>query len=239
MTPVIYKLHPTQIEFPSATAALADPNGLLALGGDLSPERLINAYRNGIFPWYSDTDPLLWWSPDPRGILELDDYIINRSFAKFLKKNPYTCSINRAFKDVITLCSQVPRGDQGTWITSEMVNAYIRLHQLGYAHSIEVWDGKSLVGGLYGIMVGGCFCGESMFHLKSNASKVAYRALVYWMKKHQADFIDCQLQNEFLQTMGVSEISRELYLQKLAIARQAKTPIYMWEPQPVDFNEYL
>ena len=231
MTSMIYQLHPTDIGFPDTSLALVDPNGLLAVGGDLSAKRLLNAYHNGIFPWYSDGEPLMWWSPNPRGILRFEDFHINRSFAKFLRKMPFTLSVNKAFEDVITLCSTVSRHDDGTWITGEMINAYIQLHQMGHAHSFEVWQDNTLVGGLYGVMVGGCFCGESMFHLSPNASKVAYWALVQWMQQHQAHFIDCQMQNDFLQTLGVSEISRELYLEKLLKAQQFVVPQGMFEPQ--------
>jgi leucyl/phenylalanyl-tRNA--protein transferase len=231
MSSVIYQLYPGEIAFPEVSEALKDPNGLLAVGGDLSPRRLLNAYKKGIFPWYSADEPLMWWSPDPRGVLFFDDFIVNRSLTKFLKKMPFTLSVNRAFKDVISLCANVPRNDNGTWITTEMINAYIDLHQRGYAHSVEVWQDKTLVGGLYGIMINGCFCGESMFHLKANASKVAYWGLVQWMQQHNAHFIDCQMQNDFLQTLGVSEISRELYLHKLENAQQFVIPKSMWNAQ--------
>lgn len=231
MSSIIYQLHPTDIGFPDVAGALDDPNGLLAVAGDLSPARLLRAYQSGIFPWYSDGEPLMWWSPNPRGVLFFDDFYINRSLTKFLKKMPFTLSVNTAFEDVITLCRNVSRSDDGTWITGEMLNAYIQLHQFGYAHSVEVWQDKTLVGGLYGVMIGGCFCGESMFHLAPNASKVAYWGLVNWMKQHQAHFIDCQMQNDFLQTLGVSEISRELYLEKLTEAQQFEIPESMWQPQ--------
>lgn len=236
MSSIIYQLHSDHIDFPPVIGALNDPNGLLAVGGDLSAPRLLSAYRHGIFPWYSDNDPLMWWSPDPRGILELTDFYINRSFAKCLKKMPFTLSVNKAFEHVISLCSSIPRNDNGTWITGEMINAYIQLHHLGYAHSVEVWQGKTLVGGLYGVMCSGCFCGESMFHLTGNASKVAYWALVNWLKQHQAHFIDCQMQNDFLRTLGVSEIPRELYLEKLADAQRYVIPEQMWQPQNIFYQ---
>jgi leucyl/phenylalanyl-tRNA--protein transferase len=233
MKPLIYQLNPFDHSFPPASKAIKDPNGLLAFGGDLSVQRLLNAYHNGIFPWYSDGEPLMWWSPDPRGILRFDDLYINRSFAKFLKKNPYTLSVNKAFESVISYCSSVPRGGDGTWITPEMTQAYIQLHQQGHAHSIEVWDDNELVGGLYGVLVGSCFCGESMFHLKSNASRVAYWGLVNWLKEHGGQFIDCQMQNDFLATLGVCEIPRELYLKQLTQAKQILLPKSMWIPQMI------
>jgi leucyl/phenylalanyl-tRNA--protein transferase len=235
MVPVIYQLSPYDNTFPPIAAAATDPDGLLAIGGDLSPVRLIEAYQSGIFPWYSDGDPLLWWSPQTRGVLFFEDFHINRSFAKFLRKSPYRMTVNKAFEDVISHCSTVPRGrgGDGTWITGEMIFAYIQLHQLGHAHSIEVWQDDVLVGGLYGVIVGGCFCGESMFHLKPNASKVAYWGLVNWLKRHGGHFIDCQMQNDFLQTLGVSEMPRELYLKLLTAAQRVELPTDMWMTQPI------
>lgn len=235
MWPKICFLSPFDDDFPPVTDAAEDPDGLLAVGGDLSPHRLVKAYQQGIFPWYSENEPILWWSPKHRGVLMFDDFYINRSFSKFLKKNPYRVTVNQAFSDVICHCSTAPRkgvGD-GTWITGEMINAYIQLHQLGFAHSVEVWLAGDLVGGLYGVMVGGCFCGESMFHLKSNASRVAYWALVNWLRQNNAKFIDCQMQNDFLKTLGVSEIPRELYLKKLNAAKTSVLPKDMWRPQTI------
>lgn len=230
-------LPPYNVPFPPPSQAQTEPNGLLAMGGDLSPQRLLNAYKSGIFPWYSKDDPILWWSPDPRGILYLDQLRINRTLSKVIKRKPYTLSVNRSFDKVIQFCSKVPRKEgQGTWITEDIIQAYTQLHQLGHAHSIEVWQDDELVGGIYGIMVGGCFCAESMFHTQPNASKIAYWALVNWMKQHQAHFIDCQMQNNFLVTLGVCEIPRDLYLEMLAKAQSYQIPENMWQKQAIDFD---
>ena len=237
MKPVLYQLHPDILVFPDPSHALDDPDGLLAIGGDLSPNRLIQAYRQGIFPWFSEFDPLMWWSPAERGVLEFDDFYINRTFRKFLAKHPYRITVNQAFTDVISHCAQVPRNDQGTWITGEMVEAYIQLHELGHAHSFEVWHGQQLVGGLYGVLVGACFCGESMFHLKPNTSRLAYWSLVQWLRAHGGHFIDCQMQNDFLATLGVSEWPRELYLRQLALAAKVDLPQHMWQPQTLPYEQ--
>lgn len=236
MKPFIYQLSPDSHAFPPAQLALDDPDGLLAVGGDLSPNRLLEAYKNGIFPWFGEDEPIMWWSPQKRGILALDKLYINRSFRKFLAKNPFQTSVNKAFEEVIVNCANVVRPNEaGTWITDDMINAYINLHHLGYAHSIEVWSDNELVGGLYGVVVGNCFCGESMFHLKSYASKVAYWALVNLLKSHGGEFIDCQMQNDFLKTLGVSEISRELYLKKLAVSLSRSLSNHCWQPRILAF----
>ena len=208
----LYQLSDTSLAFPSVENALSDPNGLLALGGDLTPQRLIAAYSQGIFPWYSDNDPLLWWSPDPRAIIKLTDLNINRTLAKFLKKSPFTVTLNKNFNQVIEYCSDAPFRQDGTWIFPEMLQAYKNLHQLGYAHSIEVWQQNTLVGGLYGVAINGFFSGESMFYLKSNASKVALVYLADHLKKANISFIDCQLLNPFLQSMGCSEVKRQNFV---------------------------
>ncbi len=167
-----------------------------------------------------------------RGVLFFDDFIVNRSFRKFLNKSRYRVSVNTAFAQVIQHCAEVPRaGQDGTWITDEMIAAYQALHQQGHAHSIEVWDEQSLVGGLYGVAVGNLFCGESMFHLAPYCSKLAYHTLVNLLKNHGGDFIDCQMQNDFLITLGVSEISRELYLEKLASALNRNFHPQTWRPR--------
>ena len=232
-------ISPLDQDFPPVEHASTDPDGLLAIGGDLSPTRLMSAYRQGIFPWFNEGEPILWWSPSIRGVLEFEDFRINRTFAKFLKKNPYRITINNAFSQVILHCQQVKRNGYeqagATWITNDMVSAYEQLHSLGNAHSIEVWEEEQLVGGLYGVLAGSVFCGESMFHLKSNASRVAYACLVKWLKQHGGAFIDCQMQNDFLKTLGVRELSRDLYLQKLKLARQIELPKTIWQPQTIDY----
>lgn len=200
------------IDFPNPEYALTEPNGLLAVGGDLSVERLSHAYRQGIFPWYSDQEPIMWWSPDPRAILPTADIKINRTLRKFLNKNPYQVSVNKAFTDVIELCADAPFRQEETWIVDEMKNAYCQLHHQGLAHSIEVWQDEQLVGGLYGVAINGYFSGESMFYKKDNASKVALVYLANMLKAQGISFIDCQMLNSFLENMGAIEISREKFI---------------------------
>ncbi|GAB3015858.1 leucyl/phenylalanyl-tRNA--protein transferase [Bowmanella dokdonensis] len=209
-----YKLS-DELIFPSPQLALTDPNGLLAFGGDLSVPRLLLAYRNGIFPWFSEGEPILWWSPDPRGILELHDFVCSRSLARLARSGRYRVSLNHSFDEVIQACATIPRGSQGTWITARMIQAYQTFHRSGHAHSVEVWDNDMLVGGLYGVSVGSVFCGESMFHRQSNTSKLALYFLVEHLKKHGFTFIDCQLQNPHLRSLGAREIPRKAFLQRL------------------------
>ncbi len=185
----------------------------LAIGGDLSPERLIFAYSLGIFPWYSEDEPILWWSPDPRMILFPDELKISRSLKKVLKNKGFEVRFNTAFEDVIKNCATVKRkGQDGTWLTPEMIEAYIRLHKLGFAHSVETYlDGK-LVGGLYGVAIGGVFFGESMFHKVSDASKVAFVHLVKRLKEKGFDIIDCQQSTPHMARFGAREIPRKEFL---------------------------
>ena len=197
----------------------ADPSGLLAVGGDLSKERLLEAYRLGIFPWYSDDQPILWWSPDPRLVLDLKDFTISRSLRKTLKKAIFQVTFDHAFEQVIQACAVVPRAAQnGTWITEEMRAAYINLHGLGYAHSVESWLGGELVGGLYGVSLGKAFFGESMFHLKTDASKVALATLVEKLKSWDFHFIDSQMTTEHMIRLGARELPRRIFLKRLQLA---------------------
>ena len=223
MTSFIYQLDPYSMEFPSPNLALDDPNGLLAVGGDLSPARLLSAYRNGIFPWFNEDEPPYWWSPSPRAVLFLNELHISKSFAKFLRKQSLTVSINNCFSEVIENCA-VLRQQEGTWITDEMMEAYTQLHHMGHAHSIEVWQDDELVGGLYGVLVGGCFCGESMFHKVTNASKLALVGLVNWLQHYGGTLIDCQIPNDHLLSLGVSTITREDYLEQLRCASLVRLP---------------
>lgn len=197
----------------------ADPSGLLAVGGDLSKERLLEAYRLGIFPWYSDDQPILWWSPDPRLVLDLKDFGISRSLRKTLKKGVFQVTFDHAFEQVIQACAVVPRAAQnGTWITEEMQEAYINLHGLGYAHSVESWFGGKLAGGLYGVSLGKAFFGESMFHLKTDASKVALATLVEKLKSWDFHFIDSQMTTEHMVRLGAKELPRRIFLKRLQSA---------------------
>ena len=201
--------------FPPPDRALTEPDGLLAAGGSLSPRRLLRAYRLGIFPWYSPGQPILWWSPDPRLVLFPESVNLSRSLRKTLRKGLFTVTADTAFAAVIAACA-APRGeDPGTWITPEMNRAYIRLHQLGHAHSIETWHEDKLVGGLYGVAVGRVFYGESMFSTVSDASKVALAALAAQLWRWQFTLIDCQVHTEHLTRMGAVEIPRATFLQLL------------------------
>ncbi|MFZ2196947.1 MAG: leucyl/phenylalanyl-tRNA--protein transferase [Thermodesulfovibrionales bacterium] len=196
--------------------AFADEDGLLALGGDLSRDRILLAYSMGIFPWYSDGSPILWWSPDPRLVLIPEELKVSRSLGQVIKKGIFSVTMDAAFDRVIRNCSEINRkGQHGTWITEEMISAYIDLHCAGYAHSIESWDCGELVGGLYGIALDKAFFGESMFSIKSNASKVAFVTLVEKLKKMNFSFIDCQVATEHLKSLGAREISRKKFLQML------------------------
>jgi len=198
-----------RVEFPSTTLALDDPNGLLAIGGDLTPERLLAAYRRGIFPWFSGDQPILWWSPSPRCVVFPDQFQIRRSLRKTLRRGDFRVTFDRAFADVIDAC-QAPRAyAEDTWITAEMRDAYIGMHQLGYAHSVEVWLGERLVGGLYGMALGRVFFGESMFHCVTDASKVAFVHLVRQLELWGCPLIDCQVENPHLTSLGAVEVPRE------------------------------
>jgi len=207
----------------------ADPSGLIAVGGDLSSERLLEAYRVGIFPWYSDEQPILWWSPDPRFILEPDEFKISRSLQKTLQRKIFQVTFDRVFEDVIAACSTVPReGQRGTWITPEMRDAYIELHGLGYAHSVETWFAGNLVGGLYGISLGKVFFGESMFHKKTDASKVALATLVEKLKSWGFHFIDSQMTTEHMMSLGAREMPRRIFLKRLQSALRHSTKRGKW-----------
>jgi len=201
-----------KIEFPDVSEASID--GLLAIGGDLSSERLLYAYSNGIFPWFEDIEPILWWSPDPRFVLFPKDLKVSKSMKQLLKKNLFKVTENKAFKDVIENCALTKReGQQGTWITDEMIDAYIELNKLGHAKSVEVWQNEELVGGLYGITLkDNVFCGESMFAKVSNASKVGFIALV---QNSNYKLIDCQLHTTHLESLGAKHIPRQEFLRYL------------------------
>lgn len=201
-----------KIEFPEVTEASAD--GLLAIGGDLSSERLLHAYKSGIFPWFETDEPILWWSPDPRFVLYPEDLKISKSMKQVLRKNTFEVTINKDFKSVIENCAIAKRqGQLGTWITDAMIEAYIKLYELGYAKSIEVWQNDALVGGLYGIDLGNkLFCGESMFAKVSNASKVGF---ITFVQNSNYKLIDCQLHTNHLQSLGGKHISRLEFLKHL------------------------
>ena len=208
---------------------LATPEGLLAVGGDLSSERLLLAYQSGIFPWFSDGDPILWWSPDPRLVIYPQELKISRSLKKTIRKGHFTVTMDTHFDEVIYRCAQTRiQSDQGTWITSGMEKAYTRLHTMGYAHSVETWYQSQIVGGLYGISLGRCFFGESMFSTMSDASKVALVALRDYLRDREFDFIDCQLPTDHLISMGRRKISRDDYLIRLRHTLQHTTYSGLW-----------
>jgi len=204
---MIFQLPEQELVFPDPS--LAEPDGLLAIGGDLSRKRLILAYQHGIFPWFSEGDPICWFSPHERCVIYPDQVKVSKSMKKVLKDQLFTVTIDTAFEEVIACCAQTPRRDQdGTWITTAMQDAYIDLHQSGWAHSVEVWYDDQLVGGLYGMHVNNVFCGESMFSLMSNASKTA---LIWLCRTNKFSLIDCQVPNDHLLSLGAEMISREAY----------------------------
>lgn len=214
-------------EFPDPSTALVEPDGLLAASYDLSSDTILRAYRSGIFPWYSEDQPVLWWSPNPRCVLYPNDVHLSKSLKKHIRQNPPTITFDNAFTDVIHHCARLD-SEEGTWITEEMEEAYIKLHHAGYAHSLEVWRGETLIGGLYGIAMGHCFFGESMFSLETNASKVAFFALSQQLKKWGYTLIDCQVDNPHLRTLGAITISRELFLKQLKSALSSPSPNDTW-----------
>ena len=213
--------------FPSPE--LAEEDGLLAVGGDLSEERILRAYSMGIFPWYSEGYPILWWSPDPRLVLMPEELKISRSLRQTIRKGMFTVTFDAAFDEVIKNCSEVHRNNEGsTWITREMREAYTRLHQEGFAHSVESWYGGELAGGLYGIALGGAFFGESMFTLRSNASKTAFVRLVQTLVKWKFSLIDCQVTTEHLMGLGAREIPRSEFMAMLRKALELPTRRGKW-----------
>lgn len=226
------QLSPFSLNFPSPECALREPNGLLALGGDLSPSRLMLAYQSGIFPWYSPGDPILWWSPDPRAVLYPQRFHQSRSFQRFLRHNPYRVTLNQDFDRVIALCAA--NREEGTWITPEISMAYRQLHQQGVAHSIEVWRGPTLVGGIYGVALGALFCGESMFSLADNASKTGLWALCHHLIRQGGQLIDCQVINPHTASLGAEEMSRRDYLAALAGLQTKRLAPDAWQAQTLN-----
>ena len=222
---MIPQLNKNNLRFPDPRYANED--GILAWGGDLNPVRLINAYQHGIFPWYAKDEPILWWSPDPRLIMELDDFKLSRSLKKNIKKFTYKFDSN--FSQVIRKCASIPRKDQaGTWIQNDIIEAYEALHHMGVVHSIESYSNDKLVGGLYGIVVGKVFCGESMFADVSDASKAAYATLIKHLKYWGYDFIDCQVPTEHLKRLGAKEVSRDEFINRLEEVNKDKIE-HEWE----------
>ncbi|MEW5864321.1 MAG: leucyl/phenylalanyl-tRNA--protein transferase [Pseudomonadota bacterium] len=218
--------------FPPVERALKHPNGLLCAGADLSIERLLAAYRRGIFPWYSDDEPILWWSPDPRMVLFTDELKISRSLAKSIRNKGYEVRVDTAFDEVIESCAAPRRGASGTWLGPEMRRAYRRLHRAGYAHSFETWRDGRLVGGLYGVAIGRMFYGESMFTRATDASKVALVALARTLRARGFPMIDCQQRTPLLAALGAREIPRAEFLRRLAALVNYPEPPGKWSDVP-------
>jgi len=208
---------------------MADDEGLIAFGGDLSPDFLLSAYRQGIFPWFSKDEPILWWSPNPRMVLLPENFKVRKSLQQVIKKGTFALKTDTAFREVISRCSRVPRpGQDETWITDDMIEGYVKLHELGYAHSFESYFEGELVGGLYGLSIGNCFFGESMFFTKTDASKVAFYHLVEFAKKHGFAFIDAQQPTEHLHSLGARPMDRKQFLEMLEKAIQNPTLQSKW-----------
>lgn len=216
--------------FPTLDQALEEPNGLIAVGGCLSPQRIINAYRHGIFPWFNPDEPILWWSPNPRLVLFPDKLKVSRSLNKTLRKQLFEIRLDSAFLSVMHACAE-PRPEQaGTWISHEMKQAYLQLHQMGIAHSVEAWQDDQLVGGLYGISLGQVFFGESMFHRKTDASKVVFVNLIKQLKDWGYRLIDCQVSSEHLFSLGAEEISRDEFANLLNHYCDQQPDAQAWHP---------
>ncbi len=224
-------LEPYPVTFPPTELALEDPNGLLAIGGGLTVEWLLHAYQKGIFPWFSPGEPILWWSPNPRSVLLPEQFKIARSLKQKIKKQPYSITLDKDFKSVLQQCANIPRpGQDGTWITDEIKQAYHQLHQSGYAHSVEAWDqAGNLVGGLYGVALGKVFYGESMFALKPDASKIAFTALVMQLQDWEFQLIDTQVETDHLNRFGAKNMLRAEFEQMLKKATAQPDPPKKWQ----------
>lgn len=223
-------LDPYPVLFPPTKLALTHPDGLLAVGGDLTPEWLLNAYHNGIFPWFNDDDPILWWSPSPRSVLFIENLIVRRSLVKTIRKQHFKVTLDTAFTNVMKNCSKMTRpGQNGTWILPQMITAYSELHEKGHAHSVEVWLDGELVGGLYGMALGKVFYGESMFAKVPDASKVGFVALCQQLKAWGFAMIDSQVETPHLKSLGTELISRELFESILQRDTQKQFPAQKWQ----------
>ena len=237
---ILSLLDPDIIAFPDTSSALQDPNGLLAVGGDLTPDWLLAAYRRGIFPWFSDDQPILWWSPSPRCIVLPTETDFSRSLKKVIRQGRYQVTFNQAFEQVLDGCAAPRAQEPGTWITHDMREAYLTMHDLGHAQSVETWQGDELVGGLYGLAIGEVFFGESMFHRATNASKVAFAHLVRQLQQWGCSLIDCQVSNPHLLSLGATEVPREKFEQLLSdgVARPAFPAPWPPAPAPDLFNPH-
>jgi leucyl/phenylalanyl-tRNA---protein transferase len=224
----VFWLDEQSLEFPAPE--LATPEGILAVGGDLSPARLLEAYAGGIFPWFNEGDPILWWSPDPRFVLIPDELVVSKSMRPYFNQKKFQVSFDQDFEGVMRSCQQSNRNGQSgdTWITEDMIQAYVQVHQLGYAHSVEVWQEGDLVGGLYGISLGKIFFGESMFARVSNASKFGFITLVQKLRERGFTLIDCQQQTQHLGSLGAKPISRKSFLKYLQENKKLETLTGSW-----------
>jgi leucyl/phenylalanyl-tRNA--protein transferase len=218
----------SRLFFPPLEDALVEPNGLLAAGGDLSPERLIKAYRCGVFPWFNENETILWWSPDPRMVLFPNELKVSHSLNKILKKRNYEIRVDSAFNEVIRACAAPRKGQAGTWIHSDMISAYITLHEMGLAHSVETWIDGKLKGGLYGVAQGKIFFGESMFSQINNTSKIAFVHLVKQLEKWNYSMIDCQMKTTHLASFGAREIPRKEFSHRLKESVNYQNQIEKW-----------
>ncbi|MCX8957369.1 leucyl/phenylalanyl-tRNA--protein transferase [Erwinia psidii] len=225
----LIQLSRDSLSFPPPEMALREPNGLLAMGGDLSPPRLLSAYHRGIFPWFSARDPILWWSPDPRAVLYPQKFHLSRSMRRFHRHSPYRVTVNQRFYDVLEGCASDRA--EGTWITNEVKRAWLKLSEEGHAHSIEVWLDNELVGGMYGLALGQIFCGESMFSQRENASKTALMIFSRYFAQQGGKLIDCQVLNPHTASLGAEEISRSDYLQQIEMLANQPLAKSCWQQQ--------
>jgi len=227
-------IHPsdTSLAFPDVSLALREPDGLLAVGGDLAPERILAGYRKGIFPWYGDDQPILWWSPDPRTVLFPARFKVSRSLRKTLRKGRFRITMDRAFEQVVRGCAAPRRAGSGTWITPEMAAAYTALHNRGYAHSVEYWRDERLAGGLYGVAIGRVFFGESMFSCVTDASKVAFAFLARQLNAWGFALIDCQVYSAHLASLGAEQISRREFINYLEAWCPVSNHKHAWQLEP-------
>lgn len=236
MTIYLPELDKSTLSFPDINTALNDPDGLLAFGGDLSPQRLIKAYQQGIFPWFEQEQPILWWSPNQRMVIKPGTMHISRSLRKSIRSAHVKFTINTAFAQVIQACAQPRSYSHDTWINIRMQRAYKKLHELGYAHSVEVWQDGILVGGLYGLSIGNIFCGESMFHLRTNASKFAFIALQQHLVSINYQLIDCQLHNPHLESLGAVEVPRSNFIEVLQQHAETQPNPEHWHAHEIEIN---
>lgn len=225
----LIQLSRESLNFPPPEMALREPNGLLAMGGDLSPPRLLSAYHRGIFPWFSPGDPILWWSPDPRAVLYPEKFHLSRSMKRFHQRSPYSVTMNQNFYDVIEGCASDRQ--EGTWITNEVKRAWLKLFEAGHAQSVEVWLDNELVGGMYGLALGQIFCGESMFSRSENASKTALLVFSRYFQQQGGKLIDCQVLNPHTASLGAEEIARANYLQQINLLAHQPLAEQCWQQQ--------